>query len=824
MNHFLKFYLSWLVWKFSGGRVNDLWLVGENLGRSARDNGYYFFEYLSEKQSEVESKFIIDKNSVDLKVVSGRDGVIFLNSFSHYLAYWASKYSIVSHGIRDVVPEYFVSKKKKLKPIIYIQHGVIKYKKVFYNSLSYNGALLRFVVSSKDEREIVESKMMPKSIEQKLNDTSWKIASHKLAEECVLKGLTDSETKELYRGSCQSNYEYGLNRALMDLEKRVGIPAGRIIESGLPRFDSLINESKNLKKEGPREILVFPTWREYLQGISKNEFLNTSFFRFYSEFLTSKKLMKLLDEHNLVLNFFLHIEKQQYINLFEGFATSRVRVLNGNESIRSLVLGSDILVTDYSSLSWDFLVLKKPTIFAHFDYVEYKSERGDYTKSSDEWCGTVCSNSDQVIDELQKKVSESGVDNSGADSLYLGNSSKTLFDQITKIPKKVYFLVYNIYGIGGTVRTTINSANYLFSRGFDVEIISIRRTSKLPRFGLHPGIRVQPLYDARRGAYKLINKSLRKTIFCFFVKILRRHPSKLFLKGEDLYYMVSLLTDLQIVRKLSAIREGVVVSTLPSLNFASLKHCGQNVVKVGQEHKHYDAHADDIKERIERKYKYLDCLTVLTSESKEKYEKYVSSDKIRVQPNGVALPKRYSLHPETKKILFLGRFVAEKGLHYLVRAFSMVVEEYPDWTLEIVGRGVLESELRELISELKLDKNLRILPPVVDVDKVFSECEFFVLPSISEGFGMVIIEGFSNARPVVCFDIPNGPKEIVRDGENGLKAKPFDEKDFGDKIKLLISDRELREKLALEARSTAERHYSVEKTGKILEDALLNLS
>ena len=83
-----------------------------------------------------------------------------------------------------------------------------------------------------------------------------------------------------------------------------------------------------------------------------------------------------------------------------------------------------------------------------------------------------------------------------------------------------------------------------------------------------------------------------------------------------------------------------------------------------------------------------------------------------------------------------------------------------------------------------------------------------------------VIEGFSYGRPVVCFDIANGPKTLVHHGYNGLKAKPFDIKELASRIIELIEDETLLKLMGENARSYVSERYSIDKVGAVLEEVL----
>ena len=138
----------------------------------------------------------------------------------------------------------------------------------------------------------------------------------------------------------------------------------------------------------------------------------------------------------------------------------------------------------------------------------------------------------------------------------LGRSCEAIATAIDALPPRVTFLCYNIFGIGGTVRSVTNFANYLFEKGYHVEILSLKRTSASPSLGLHPSIRVTTIFDATNR---------RKSLGRYLEKLLLRVPSILFDGNEDQYKNVSLRTDLGLVSFLWNCTADVLIPTIPVL-------------------------------------------------------------------------------------------------------------------------------------------------------------------------------------------------------------------------------------------------------------------
>lgn len=128
---------------------------------------------------------------------------------------------------------------------------------------------------------------------------------------------------------------------------------------------------------------------------------------------------------------------------------------------------------------------------------------------------------------------------------------------------KVTFIVYNIYGIGGTVRTVVNTANYLVNNGYDVSIMSIKKTFDTPKFEIDKQVKLVPLLNTRK---QFSDKSFKSKMAASINKL----PSLFIDRNELLYKNLSLYTDILLIKALKNLKSDVVISTFPSLNFLTL--------------------------------------------------------------------------------------------------------------------------------------------------------------------------------------------------------------------------------------------------------------
>jgi|AntDeeMinimDraft_4_1070355.scaffolds.fasta_scaffold03679_2 glycosyltransferase involved in cell wall biosynthesis len=819
----LKFSLSSFLSFCRRKNVPDVWLIGENLGNSNHDNGFYFFKYAFENYNSKVFFLINKKRKIPEELFYYRNNLLVINSWKHYFYYFKARYCIVSHGIRDAIPEFIVMHKRNyIKPLIYLQHGVIKYKKLPYNRMSYNKSILRFLSSSEDEKKIITTKMMPKKIEHDLAFTKWKLAANDALD---LSLSTDKRNKELefiksYVFS--KGYRDSLENKLKSVEAEVGIEPSRVPVTGLPRYDSLLEDSSKVACQ--RRILIFPTWREYLVNNDLTSFKNTEFFKSYFDLVTGKEFLLFLKNNNYEAKFLLHTEMLKFSDVFKELESELVSVSGASSDLRTEILKSEILITDYSSMAWEFSILNKKTIFYHFDFEEYLLQRGTYATDTRDWNGPIASTKEALISLLNKQVKDKSYEALKVQQDYgfvaSGNACERILKEIETIPPKVYFAVYNIYGFGGTVKTVINTANYLYRKGYDVEIISIRRTLRQPRLGLNPGIKVRPLYDARRRAYTK-KKGLLNWTKNLFVRTLRKLPSVLIHRKEELYSMLTLYTDIQLLRHFLTIKDGVLITTIPSLNWLSSKIVSKNVFKIGQEHRTYYDHDKKLTANLFNSYRKLDALTVLTEDDYNNFEKNVPGVNLIVQGNGTFVNDEL-IEPSysTKKIVSLGRLVNYKGYDLLVEAFAMAAKDNPEWELEIYGKGIERESLMLRVEELCLNEKVHFFDPVTDIDSVLRSGSIFALPSRVEPFGMVVLEAGANGLPIVSFDIPYGPKSLIDDGGTGLFANSFDVNDYAKKLSILMSDTQLRRDMGHAAHKKILNKYSTDAVGEQFEHLL----
>jgi glycosyltransferase involved in cell wall biosynthesis len=211
----------------------------------------------------------------------------------------------------------------------------------------------------------------------------------------------------------------------------------------------------------------------------------------------------------------------------------------------------------------------------------------------------------------------------------------------------------------------------------------------------------------------------------------------------------------------------------------------------------------------------------VSQQSKQDLESLGVTKPIKVIPNGID-PSLYDITTEQKKFqaIYVGRLIFYKNIDVIIDAFDIVVKTMPSAQLVIVGDGPMRAHLYEKIKKIGLEKNIHLKGNVSDAQKLKLICESSILlnPSLIEGFGIVVLEGFAAGKPVLVSD-SKPLSDLVEDGVDGFVLRHGDSDIWAKKIIHLFNDEPLAKRMGLAGKNKVHTKYSI----TALVNELLNL-
>jgi len=248
--------------------------------------------------------------------------------------------------------------------------------------------------------------------------------------------------------------------------------------------------------------------------------------------------------------------------------------------------------------------------------------------------------------------------------------------------------------------------------------------------------------------------------------------------------------------------------------------------------------AAPVKNSFLNRFLFNHVLTHIVANSEEtkrtilkNFKKSIDAEKIKVIYHGIDLkifdgkikPELNAVYQNQPgvKLGNAGRLTSQKGQHYLIEIANRLKQKNIRFTLFIAGTGEMRSTLEKLIDKYNLHKEVILLGFIEDVENFMNAIDIFVLTSLWEGFGYVIVEAMAAYKPTVAFDISSNPEIIINDQTGFLIDYP--ELDtFCRKIESLINDENLRLQFGKKGRETVEKHFQLDDRIAEFEHYLLS--
>ena len=344
--------------------------------------------------------------------------------------------------------------------------------------------------------------------------------------------------------------------------------------------------------------------------------------------------------------------------------------------------------------------------------------------------------------------------------------------------KKIVLLLLHLQH-GGIEKQTITFANEL-SKKYDVEIISTYSMRKTPAYDVNSNIHIKYLMDdaPNRDEFKsaVKSKNLKNII-------------KEGVKAVKILYLKKALMK----KEIKNLKCDFVFST--RLEYADLlsKYSPKGIITITEEHLHDDS--EKYVKKVKNSLRNVDYLITIGKGSTENYSKWLSENKkitIVEIPNILERVPEENAKLDNNNIVSVGRLHPVKDFETLIKVFDIVQKEIKDAKLTIVGGGDEYEKLNNLVENLNLKDKVKITGMVNkdEVEKNLLNSSLYVMTSLTECFPMVLLEASSVGLPLISFDVPVGPKAIIKEGYNGYLIENRDIEKMANKIIEVLRDRE----------------------------------
>ncbi|QIK74297.1 stealth conserved region 3 domain-containing protein [Nocardioides piscis] len=330
--------------------------------------------------------------------------------------------------------------------------------------------------------------------------------------------------------------------------------------------------------------------------------------------------------------------------------------------------------------------------------------------------------------------------------------------------------------MGGTSRSAITQANALARRGVvDVRLVSVTRSADAPHYAIDAGVAVDYLADVRQDDPRA------------------GRLSRLVPKRWDGQF--SELTDDAMVA-LGDLDVDLVVTVTPALMAVAVQLLPLATRILHQEHR---SSADRVggMEPLLAFAPRVSAVALLTESTAAWLgaELGATAPELLVMPNPLPVSAQPCSTLESMTIVAAGRIVQEKQFIHLVRAFEQIADDLPGWRLRILGDGPLREELLAHAAKVGLADRIELPGAVPDMAPEWAAASICALSSKTEGFPLVAQEAMSAGVPVVSYDCPSGPRELIEHDVSGLLVGAGSKAGLAAALHAVASDPDLRSRL-----------------------------
>ena len=320
----------------------NIWLIYEKEAMRAEDNSYAFYRYMRQNHPEQEVYFVLSRFSSSWEEVTENDDhVVAFLSFRHLIYLQAAQLYVASETKGHAFP--WREKRGLIKKAL---------DKKPYVFLQHGVLGLKKIGSGMNAKSANGAKLF--------------IVSSEREKQLVIDNL--------------------------------GYQENQVANTGLARWDTLVsNESLE-----PKTIFIMPTWRNWLEGLTDTEFVQTDYFKAYFALLNDLELASFLNDYGLTIRFFLHPKMREYQHLFTS-SNQRIQIVSMEDiHVANEIAQSKLMITDYSSVAWDELYYRKPVLFYQFDRPQFDQYMGSYMNLDQDLFGEAAENISDLLAYIKR--------------------------------------------------------------------------------------------------------------------------------------------------------------------------------------------------------------------------------------------------------------------------------------------------------------------------------------------------------------------------------------------------------------------------------------
>ena len=373
--------------------------------------------------------------------------------------------------------------------------------------------------------------------------------------------------------------------------------------------------------------------------------------------------------------------------------------------------------------------------------------------------------------------------------------------------KKVVFCINNIYGIGGMERVLLDRIKELKDKK-KYKIYIVITENKRDTYFKYEFLKSVEIKNLEINYYDLRKLSLLKRMIITKIKGLK-HQKKLKL------YLEKIQPD--VVVALGTEEKYILPKVKGKYKIILEHHFEKNYLKRKKGGVFYKFLVKYLEIKEKKLLEEFDEFLVLTNEDKEQWK----SSKIKVIPNYCTIDTKQVSELKNKKVIAVGRLEYQKGFDILIDVWKKVNEIRNDWILEIYGEGNERKKLENKIKEYRLEDKILLKGIEENIGSKYLENSIYIMTSRFEGMPMVLLEAQSYGLPIVSFDCPCGPRDIITNGKDGYIINFGNIEEMVNKILKLIENYDLRKDFSKNAIKNVDK-YSKDKIIKKWENLLDN--